>query len=229
LTVAVIGLLAVRRLRATRSGGPGSVLVELSVVEQRYRAVLAVLAGESVTAVAAHLGVSRQTVHTWLSRYRDEGLGGLVDRSHRPEFCPHQSPFEVESAVCELRRVRPRWGPRRRAPGAHVQRADRGGEQPDQSGSSKWRSASGASRATGSGRCSTPAASTGTYSPRSHAAEVRRAPLPRPAPSSSSILGLPGSRLLAARCDRRSRMDLDVVVDFPARCAMGSQDRPGEF
>jgi leucine-zipper of insertion element IS481 len=174
-------------------------------------------------------GVSRQTVHTWPGHFRDRGLGGLVDRSHRPEFCPHQSPFEVESAVCELRRVRPRWGPRRRAPGAHVQRADRGGEQPDQSGSSKWRSASGASRATGSGRCSTPAASTGTYSPRSHAAEVRRAPLPRPAPSSSSILGLPGSRLLAARCDRRSRMDLDVVVDFPARCAMGSQDRPGEF
>jgi transposase-like protein len=107
--VAVIGLLAVRRLRATRSWGPGSVLVELSVVEQRYRAVLAVLAGESVTEVAAQagesvtevaaqVGVSRQTVHTWLARYRDEGLGGLVDRSHRPEFCPHQAPVEVEAA-----------------------------------------------------------------------------------------------------------------------------------
>jgi len=113
--VAVIGLLAVRRLRATRSWGPGSVLVELSVVEQRYRAVLAVLAGESVTEVAAQVGVSRQTVHTWLARYRDEGLGGLVDRSHRPEFCPHQSPVEVEAAVCELRREHPRWGPRRLA------------------------------------------------------------------------------------------------------------------
>jgi hypothetical protein len=48
--VAVIGLLAVRRLRATRSGS-GSGLVELSVVEQRYRAVLAVLAGEAVVEV----------------------------------------------------------------------------------------------------------------------------------------------------------------------------------
>ena len=47
--MAVIGLLAVRRLRATCGWGPGSVLVELSVVEQRYRAVLAVLAGESVS------------------------------------------------------------------------------------------------------------------------------------------------------------------------------------
>jgi transposase-like protein len=105
--VAVIGLLAVRRLRATRSWGPGSVLVELSVVEQRYRAVLAVLAGESVRAVAAQVGVSRQTVHTWLARYRDDGLGGLIDRSHRPEFCPHQAPVEVDAAVCELRRAHP--------------------------------------------------------------------------------------------------------------------------
>ena len=89
--------------------------MELSVVEQRYRAVLAVLAGESVTDVAAHVGVSRQTVHTWLSRYREDGLSGLVDRSHRPEVCPHQSPVEVETAVCELRREHPRWGPRRLA------------------------------------------------------------------------------------------------------------------
>jgi transposase InsO family protein len=113
--VAVIGLLAVRRLRATRSWGPGSVLVELSVVEQRYRAVLAVLAGESVTDVAAQLGVSRQSLHKWLARYRNEGLGGLVDRSRRPESSPWQSLPEVEAAVCELRREHPRWGPRRLA------------------------------------------------------------------------------------------------------------------
>ncbi|HET6919341.1 MAG TPA: helix-turn-helix domain-containing protein [Jiangellaceae bacterium] len=61
--MAVIGLLAVRRWRATCSGGPGSVLLEFSVVEQRYRAVLAVLAGESVTSVATEVGVSRQTLH----------------------------------------------------------------------------------------------------------------------------------------------------------------------
>jgi transposase InsO family protein len=113
--VAVIGLLAVRRLRATRSWGPGSVLVELSVVEQRYRAVLAVLAGESVTSVAIQVGVSRQSLHKWLGRYRLDGLGGLMDRPRRPQFCPWQSPVEVEAAVCELRREHPRWGPRRLA------------------------------------------------------------------------------------------------------------------
>ncbi|WTS84378.1 IS481 family transposase [Streptomyces sp. NBC_00104] len=88
-------------------------LVELSVVEQRYRAVLAVLAGATVTEVAASLGVSRQTVSGWKSRYEAEGLAGLADRSRRPASCPHQASAEVETAVCELRRQHPRWGPRR--------------------------------------------------------------------------------------------------------------------
>jgi transposase InsO family protein len=113
--VAVIGRLAVVSFAGGAQRGAGSVLVELSVVEQRYRAVLAVLGGESVTTVAAQVGVSRQTVHAWLFRYRDEGLGGLMDRSHRPESCPHRAPPEVEAVVCEMRRERPRWGPRRLA------------------------------------------------------------------------------------------------------------------
>jgi len=37
-------------------------LVEMSVVEQRYRAVLAVGRGEPKIVVAAQLGVSRQTL-----------------------------------------------------------------------------------------------------------------------------------------------------------------------
>lgn len=88
-------------------------LVELSVVEQRYRAVLAVLAGATVTEVAASLGVSRQTVSGWKSRYEASGLAGLADRSRRPTSCPHQASAEVEAAVCELRRKHPKWGPRR--------------------------------------------------------------------------------------------------------------------
>ena len=55
-------------------------LVELNVVEQRYRAVLEVLEGASVIEVARRNGVTRQTVHEWLRRYAGEGgLGGLAD------------------------------------------------------------------------------------------------------------------------------------------------------
>ncbi|WP_410177135.1 IS481 family transposase [Streptomyces fungicidicus] len=85
----------------------------MSVVEQRYRAVLAVLAGATVTEVAASLGVSRQTVSGWKSRYEASGLAGLADRSRRPASCPHQASAEVEAAVCELRRKHSKWGPRR--------------------------------------------------------------------------------------------------------------------
>ena len=89
-------------------------LVELSVVEQRYHAVMEVLAaGASKTDVAARYGVSRQSVHEWVRRYQVDGLAGLADRSHRPHGHPAQMPAEVEAAVCELRRVHPRWGQRR--------------------------------------------------------------------------------------------------------------------
>jgi transposase InsO family protein len=85
----------------------------MSVVEQRYRAVLAVQAGDRVVEVAARLGVSRQSVHTWLARYAEGGLEGLQDRSRRPLECPHQVSPAVEAVVCELRRAHPKWGPRR--------------------------------------------------------------------------------------------------------------------
>jgi transposase InsO family protein len=86
-------------------------LVELSVVEQRYKAVLEAAAGVPVTEVAMRYGVSRQSVHAWIRRYAEGGLGGLVDRPRRPDTCPHQVSAEVEAAVCELRREHPRWGP----------------------------------------------------------------------------------------------------------------------
>jgi transposase InsO family protein len=87
---------------------------ELSVAEQRYQAVLAVISdGLSISQVASKVGVSRQTLHSWLARYEAEGLEGLVDRSHRPASCPHQMSAAVEATLLELRRSRPYWGPRR--------------------------------------------------------------------------------------------------------------------
>jgi transposase InsO family protein len=86
---------------------------EISVAEQRYKAVQAVIAeGKTVTEVAAEWRVSRQTLHTWLARYEAGGLEDLGDRSHRPAKCPHQMPPEVEAMVLELRRWKPYWGPR---------------------------------------------------------------------------------------------------------------------
>jgi transposase InsO family protein len=84
---------------------------ELSVAEQRYQAVLAVIEGGlSVTEAAAKVGVSRQTLHGWLGRYAAGGLEGLADRSHRPVSCPHQMDAAVEVRLVELRQLHPGWG-----------------------------------------------------------------------------------------------------------------------
>jgi transposase InsO family protein len=88
-------------------------LWELSVAEQRYRAVLEAASGVPVTEVAERYGVSRQSVHAWVQRYRLEGITGLQDRSHRARAHPWRIPAGVEEAVCELRRAHPGWGPRR--------------------------------------------------------------------------------------------------------------------
>jgi transposase InsO family protein len=88
-------------------------LTELSMVEQRYLAVREVLdTGATVTDVAARYGVDRRTLHRWLVRYANDGLGALEDRSSKPGHCPHQLAPILEARIIEMRRAHPLWGPR---------------------------------------------------------------------------------------------------------------------
>ncbi len=65
---------------------------ELSVAEQRYQAVMAVIGdGLSISQIAGKVGVSVRR-RTWLARDEVQGLEGLVDWSQRPASCPHQMP-----------------------------------------------------------------------------------------------------------------------------------------
>ncbi len=86
-------------------------LVELSVVEQRYQAVLAVIRdGVSIVQMAHRFDVSRQAVHRWLRWYEAQGLAALADRSHRPPTCSHQMDPTVAVWVLEARRRNPDSG-----------------------------------------------------------------------------------------------------------------------
>jgi transposase InsO family protein len=63
-----------------------------------------VLSGRPVAHVAKELGVSRQCAHRWVSRFRDHGPGGLLDRSSRPHSSPNATAPTTVRRLIELRR-----------------------------------------------------------------------------------------------------------------------------
>ncbi len=59
-------------------------------------------------------GVSRQTGHDWLKRYRDSGtLDALADKSKRPHTSPTKTSEESEELLVAARKQRPTWGARK--------------------------------------------------------------------------------------------------------------------
>jgi len=71
--------------------------------------------GWPVARVAEGSVVSRQTVHTWVRRYRELGPSGLEDRTSRPLNSPRRLSAEQETRILAARRSR-RWGPDRLGP-----------------------------------------------------------------------------------------------------------------
>jgi hypothetical protein len=84
----------------------------MSVAEQRYQAVLAVISdGLSVSQVAEKVGCrGRRCMLGWRGMRPRAWMGWWIGR-YRPVSCPHQVPAEVEAASLELRRSRRYWGP----------------------------------------------------------------------------------------------------------------------
>ena len=60
--------------------------------------------------ISAAMGISRQCVHKWITRFDTEGTAGLQDRSSRPRTMPTRTPAVLEDKIVALRRVR-RAGP----------------------------------------------------------------------------------------------------------------------
>jgi len=71
---------------------------------------LALLEGANVSELCRRFGVSRPTGHKWLSRYRQAGIAGLVERSRRPLQSPLRCSEAMEAAVLSVRRDHPAWG-----------------------------------------------------------------------------------------------------------------------
>jgi transposase InsO family protein len=86
----------------------------MDVREQRVSFVVTASRGEKpFNALCTEFGISRPTGYLWLSRYREDGLSGIAERSRRPLSSPEQTAPELEAQVVAMRRRYPDWGARK--------------------------------------------------------------------------------------------------------------------
>jgi transposase InsO family protein len=87
-----------------------------TIMDSRLEFVRMVERGDlSVSELCRRFGISRETGHLYLRRYRDAGPEGLRDRSSRPHTSPRRSVTAIETRIVELRDAHPRWGGRKLA------------------------------------------------------------------------------------------------------------------
>jgi transposase InsO family protein len=66
--------------------------------------------GWKVAEASHSAGVSGRTGYKWLARFKAEGAVGLLDRSSRPDHCPHETSAQVRQHCEQLRRQKlPLW------------------------------------------------------------------------------------------------------------------------
>ena len=87
---------------------------EMSAVDARAAFIREFLEDvDTMTELCERYGISRQTGYTWVARYDTEGIGGLQDRSRRPQRSPRATSQAVIDALIAARRRRPTWGPKK--------------------------------------------------------------------------------------------------------------------
>ena len=86
---------------------------ECSVMEERVRFVFRLLEGEEMSCLCREFGISRKTGYKIFDRYKECGLEALTDRSRRPFLNVNKLPFQVETAIVQLKKEKPHWGARK--------------------------------------------------------------------------------------------------------------------
>lgn len=83
-----------------------------TVEDERARFVIeAEISDLSHAELCRRHGISRPTGYKWMRRFREQGLEGLRDRSHRPRACPHPTPPATVARILGLRKTYG-WGAR---------------------------------------------------------------------------------------------------------------------
>ncbi len=73
----------------------------------------ATLPGANISALCREFGISRQTAHKWLRRFREQGYVGLAEQSRRPACSPLATGEDLVLGIVELRDKHPSWGPQK--------------------------------------------------------------------------------------------------------------------
>lgn len=88
--------------------------LECSVMDERVRLINCWLeGGDSISELSRRFGVSRKTVHKWISRYEASGPAGLYDGSSARLTQSRRTPHDITERIIRLRKKRPTWGPRK--------------------------------------------------------------------------------------------------------------------
>jgi transposase InsO family protein len=58
----------------------------------------------SMVELCERYGIARPTGYKWLTRFRDEGEAGLLERGRTPYGCPHRTPARVEELILAARK-----------------------------------------------------------------------------------------------------------------------------
>lgn len=67
----------------------------------------------NVSGLCREFGISRETGHKWLQRFRELGYDGLEEHSRRPTKSPLATAEEAVAAVLQFREAHPSWGPKK--------------------------------------------------------------------------------------------------------------------
>jgi len=87
---------------------------ETKPMEERMKFITMYLADEwSISELCRYFGISRKTGYKWIERYDTVGIDGLKDRSRAPFNHPNAVSPEVEQAIVDLRRRKPKRGPKK--------------------------------------------------------------------------------------------------------------------
>ena len=77
-----------------------------------------------VTQLCRRFGISRNTGHKWIKRFKDEGMPGLTDRSRARLTQSHRTREAVEGKILRLKHRYRDWGPVTIAPALYREQPD---------------------------------------------------------------------------------------------------------